>query len=187
MAKMTITICNMENDKGREFVFAIDEFAYDFNDTHHDIINFLGEADWEVVDVEIESDLEKHIEKATCDYIEKYFTIDKEALEHLLEQIAELETEANSVYDVVTLWNDYCIDTMHSDDYIDIFNDSFVDDVCTDKMDAIYRCVFGDVNVNHTWAKLNGYANIVTTDYPIEDWMDVDDLVKWYINTCKTA
>lgn len=181
MAKTIITLCNMENDKGKEFVFALDEFTYDFNDTHRDIINFLREADWEVVDVDIESDLEKNIEKATCDYIEKYFTIDKEALEHLLEQIEELETEANSEYDVVTLWNEYCDATYHYDDQVFYFDEEFLDMASTDKIELVNKILYGDVHPNHEYASFNGYGNIVTTDYPVEDWMDVDDLVKWYI------
>ena len=180
MAKTTITICNMENDKERAFVFS-DEFAFDFNDTHRDIINFLRGADWEVVYVEMESDLQAEVEKALRSYIEDNFTLDKEALEHMLEQIAELETEAEYTSDVVTLWNEYCDATYHYDDQVFYFDEEFLDMASTDKFDLVRKILYGDVHPNNEYACFNGYGNIVTTDYPIEDCMDVDDLVKWYI------
>ena len=174
MAKTLITIRNLNNDTEKTFAFPNDQ-AYIDNEKE----KFLHGAEWMIVDIDFDSDIYRGLQRAVRDYIEDHFTFDD--VETLFDKIDEMETEAEYTSDVVGLWNEYCYSQENYDDEISYFDEDFIDMVSIDKMDAVRKCLFGEVNYNDEYAKLNGYANIITTNYPVEDWMDEYDLIAWYI------
>lgn len=48
--------------------------------------------------------------------------------------------------------------------------------------DIALKIRFGDFNPNHNYFRFDGYANLESTDYPVEEWLDgmEDDLADFY-------
>lgn len=93
--------------------------------------------------------------------------------------------------DAISLWNEYCDASSRYDDRIEnmdslpeIFDTSSADGLFT----MLNRFYFGhdendtnsSANPNRDYFYLNGYGNIVSTDYP-KDIIDADELASWII------
>lgn len=175
MAKLEVTIQNLYNDNEKTFVFPAD----DYDEVLKEKDDFLQGHDWALIDIEVYGDFHEGIEKAIRSYLMDNFYFSE--LDELMEKLDELEDETSSPSWVVSLWNEYCQENSMYDDEIFEFDEDFLDNVCSDKMDAVCRCLFGNVNINDSYVTFNGYGNFITSNYPVSDWVECDDLVTWFM------
>ena len=76
--------------------------------------------------------------------------------------------------DLVSLYNDYASENNYEEIYdMNEFDDILADDVPSE---VARKCFYGDFNPSHDYFKFNGYANLESTDYPEDSWIDKDEL-----------
>lgn len=176
MANITLTIQNLETWETDAFTYPMEQD--DFTEKYAALLP-NGE-DYEVVDIEIEdSDMPNEVEEAFKRYAD--FSIMPDSMEKTIDIMEKLEDATCSPSWSVETWNEYCDDTGYYDDRIMPFDEYTLDEFFASTYDAVRACVCGSVNLNDEYFKFNGYGNVVTSSYPMEDFMDVYDMVKWFI------
>ena len=104
----------------------------------------------------------------------------------LFEKVKET-IETMKEYELIELWNSYCEAAHYYDDKIEFMVDlpeMFSDDI----FNLLNRFYYGhdsngnesQANPNRNYFKLNGYGNIITTDYPT-DFINIDELADFIV------
>ena len=104
----------------------------------------------------------------------------KEEVLNTVEAVAE-HLESLSDTDIIYLHNHYC-DCIHSgDDRIYDNDEEFFNVYFSDVMSAVRAIFYGEYNYTDKFVKFNGYANLETTNDPLE-WIDVTDIAEHIID-----
>lgn len=176
MAQISITIQNLNTFATDTFTFPMEKEEY----TAKWAALLPKHEDYEVVDIEIESDMHPNIEKVI-----KNCSLMRPArfsyMEKLIDIMEDLEDHTSSRSRIVDLWNDYCEGCNYMDDYVYTFDKYTLEEHFQNAYDAVRACLYGNVHPNHEYFQYNGYGNIVTSDYPAEDFMDVESMIEWFI------
>ena len=86
---------------------------------------------------------------------------------------------------LVSMWNEYCLDG-RMDDFIYLNDEDFFIENFNNPYDVVQRIHFGDYNYNDKYVVFNGYANLETFNDP-EERIYKSDLVGWLVDNVKVA
>lgn len=103
----------------------------------------------------------------------------RNAREEVLEMLRDMDD-----YELVAIHNGYCNEANYVDDKI--YSMSEFDELyyCMDgksPLDVIRDAFNGSFNPNDDWFRWNGYGNLESTDRPIDDWVDIDDIADYIV------
>lgn len=87
--------------------------------------------------------------------------------------------------ELVSVWNEYCMDC-RLDDFIYLNNEDFFVENFSNPYDVVQRISFGKYNFNDTYVVFNGYANLKTFSMP-EEQIYKPELVEWLMNNVSVA
>ena len=87
--------------------------------------------------------------------------------------------------DLVSLWNEYCVDS-RMDDYIYFNDEDFFIENFNNPYDVVKRIHFGNYNYNDKYVVFNGYANLETFNDP-EGQIYNSELVEWLVDNVEVA
>lgn len=94
----------------------------------------------------------------------------------------ELDFENLSDGELVSLWNEYCSETSHSDDEIFSFDEEFFEVFFANKpMEATRAASFGSINWSDDYIRFNGYGNLESFDDP-KDYIDEKELLEYLLD-----
>ena len=86
--------------------------------------------------------------------------------------------------DLVAVWNEYCLDCNDADDMV-YENDSDELEEMLGDMDAwdiMCKVVFGNWHPMRKWVWFDGYANLVSSDYLVDEQIFISDMVRHIID-----
>lgn len=86
---------------------------------------------------------------------------------------------------LVSLWNEYCLDG-RMDDFIYLNDEDFFIENFNNPYDVVQRIHFGDYNYNDKYVVFNGYANLESFSDP-EEQIYKSELVEWLVDNLKVA
>ena len=95
------------------------------------------------------------------------------------EEVLEMLRDMNDS-DLVAVHNEYCDKVGYTDD--EIFSMDKINEWLAGKdPDEILRMAFyGDFRPCDEYFRFNGYANLVSTDYP-DEWIDIDEIADYIV------
>lgn len=92
-------------------------------------------------------------------------------------------------YELIAIHNDYC--EVNNDSYSHIIDndDEAIDSMFNTPSEAIRAASFGDYNHSHDYFILNGYGNLVSFNYTLDDNcpIDISELAQWLVSEDKLA
>lgn len=105
-------------------------------------------------------------------------------LSQVIEQLNNLSTD-----EIIVIHNDYC--EVNNDSYSHIIDndDEVIDSMFNTPSEAIRAASFGDYNHSHDYFILNGYGNLVSFNYTLDDNCPItfSELAQWLISEDKLA
>ena len=79
--------------------------------------------------------------------------------------------------ELVRMHNQYCENCNDPDGRIESNDDEFFETFFSgDVVGAVRAIAYGNYYYMHGWIKFNGYANLVTSDDPAYDWIDISEI-----------
>ena len=81
--------------------------------------------------------------------------------------------------DLVAVHNEYCEKVRYDDDRIYYMEE--LDELMYGMKPLDILREARDVNTNDDWIRWNGYGNLESTDYPGNDWIDIDEIADYIV------
>lgn len=99
----------------------------------------------------------------------------RNAREEVLEMLRDMDDE------LIEIHNAYCEKINSADDKIygmGMLNEAYYG---KNPMDILLDAYNGAFNPNDNWFRWNGYGNLESTNRPIDDWVDIDDIADYIV------
>ena len=98
------------------------------------------------------------------------------------EEVMEMLNDMKD-YELVAIHNEYCDEVNYVDDRIYSMGE-FNELYCMDgksPLDIIMDAYGGSFNPNDDWFRWDGLGNLESTDYPGNDWIDIDEIADYIV------
>ena len=100
----------------------------------------------------------------------------RNAREEVLEMLRDMDN-----WELIGVHNQYCDKASYADDMIydmSMLNEFYYD---KDPLDILRDAYNGAFNPNDDWFRWNGYGNLESTDRPVDDWIDIDEIADYIV------
>ena len=96
--------------------------------------------------------------------------------EEMIEMLADMDD-----WELTGVHNEYCQKVNYTDDMI--YDMSMLNEFYhgKDPLDILLDAYNGAFNPNDDWFRWNGYGNLESTDRPVDDWIEIDDIADYII------
>ena len=100
----------------------------------------------------------------------------RNAREEVLEMLRDMDD-----WKLVGIHNEYCDKVNYVDDRIYAMDE--LNELYSDKapLTILLDAYNGAFNPNDDWFRWNGYGNLESTDRPVDDWIEIDDIADYII------
>ena len=130
--------------------------------------------------------MQKSIDKEICiaytklnnkhnNILQQEETIMRNMRDEVLEMLRDMDDE------LIEIHNAYCEKVNYTDDMIysmSMLNEFYYG---KDPLDIILDAYNGAFNPNDNWFRWNGYGNLESTDRPIDNWIDIDEIADYIV------
>ena len=100
----------------------------------------------------------------------------RNAREEVLEMLRDMDN-----WELIEIHNAYCEKVNYTDDMI--YDMSMLNEFYhgKDPLDILLDAYNGAFNPNDDWFRWNGYGNLESTDRPVDDWIEIDDIADYIV------
>lgn len=92
------------------------------------------------------------------------------------QEVIEDYLNSLSTSEMVEVYNRFCESVNDTDSEIHENDEEFFKTFFKTTSDAVRAVCFGNYEYCHEYVRFNGYGNLDTTDYPVSDWMSIDEI-----------